>query len=256
MLAASFAVLVVGSQPAAPSFRAPGGALPTAHDLRLGRAAAAFLPFGGGAGLSPSFGGSSGGGGLASAQSREQHAAIEPLAPMWRNDAGLDAPSKYATTPTYAQAVASRPAPEIRSAVDAVASEGMLPASLERTSTAQRVAAPQPPTLRVGPGGDMFTNLRIPAALVNGAPPPWGAVRARVAVMGWAGRPTARVPPTHSRRPCCAGMNPALLPFEPGSYHSQDLTRHRRRAMAAQESDQRNVNVGLNLRGPAKRFPR
>ena len=38
-------------------------------------------------------------------------------------------------------------------------------------------------------------------------------------------------------------MNPALLPFEPGSYHSQDLTRHRRRAMASQQSDQANART-------------
>ena len=108
------------------------------------------------------------------------------------------------------QAVASRPAPEIRSAVDAVASEGMLPASLERTSTAQRVAAPQPPTLRVGPGGDVFTNLRIPAALVNGAPPPWGAVRALEVVMGvgWS---------THCARASDSQPTPVLRRDESGA---------------------------------------
>lgn len=173
----------------------------TAHDFALQRSVSRFLPFGGG---------SSSGSGAPMASARRKARAMgdkvedkERVAPQWRAPV-IKAPSRYADSPRYkeAQTEAEAAEPVRMSAVEAIREEGATP-SLERMhGDHQRLS----PSLSVGPGGDAFTELRIPAALVN-------------------------------------GMNPNLHAYVPGGLHSKTITSHRRRVTDRLDNFRKNINA-------------
>lgn len=188
--------------PPPPVFRMakPAALPPTAHDLALQRVVGSYLPFG-------TAGSSKAVAAPQAADRRRSHASAssdrpigERQAPQWRHTPAVQTPSQYAQTPRYADVHADDAQPVRRSAVEAVANEGATP-SLERT---HERAGPVLPS--VGPGGDAFTELRIPAALVN-------------------------------------GMNPNLRPYVPGAAHSQALTKHRRRMMSGMQNFRSNMGA-------------